>query len=47
MFKQATLKWSAFAGCFSEPQWQSVQAVRCPKGGLASLGMAESSGLNF
>ena len=32
IFKQATLEWSAFAGCFSEAQWRSVQAVWCPNG---------------
>ena len=38
--KQATFKWSTYAGCFSEAQWWSVQVVCCPNGGLASLGMA-------
>jgi len=42
MFKKATLEWSAFAGCFSEAQWQPVQAIWCPNGGLASLGVVVS-----
>ena len=43
MFNQAALKWSSFAGCFSEVKRQSVRAVWYPNGGLASLGMAGSS----
>ena len=42
IFKQATLEWSAFAGCFFEAQWRSVRVVWCPNGSLASVGMAVS-----
>jgi len=40
--KQATLKWSTFAGCFSVAQWQSVQAVWDPNGSLTNLWMVVS-----
>jgi len=40
--KEATLEWSAFAGCFSEAQWQSVRVIWCPNGALVNLGMVVS-----
>jgi len=40
--KQATLKWSAFAGCFFVAQWQSIQAAWGPNGSLASLWITAS-----
>ena len=38
--KSARLKWSGFAGCFSQAQWRSVCAVCGLDGALVSLGMA-------
>ena len=38
--KSARFEWSAFAGCFSQSQWQSVHAVWGLNGALMSLGMA-------
>ena len=32
--KQATLEWSAFAGCFSVAKWQSIRAAWGPNGSL-------------
>ena len=41
--KQATLKRSAFAGCYSVAQWWSVWAIWGLNRSLAGLGMAVSS----
>ena len=41
--KSARLEWPAFAGCFFQAQWRSMQVVWGPNGALASLGLAVCS----